>query len=195
VIASVLGLLGAAAVTAFVLKRSANEEQAQAALVASSAPSSAPSSEASSAPSVGAASTATEPAPTAELGAAPEALPSASADAPPASSLAAGRPPPSTGGPFVPGKPRPDSAAAASASAAAVDPAAPGSLQVLVQPWGDVSVDGKAVGTTPLPAIQLAPGTHLVVVKNAELGATRSTSVTIKPGQTSSARFDLRRTE
>lgn len=195
VIASVLGLLGAAAVTAFVLKRSANNEQAQAALVASSAPTSAPSSEASSAPSVGAASTATEPAPTAEIGAPPEALPTASADAPPASALAAGRPLPSTGGPFIPGKPRPDSSAAASASAAAVDPAAPGSLQVLVQPWGDVSVDGKAVGTTPLSAIQLAPGPHSVVVKNAELGATRSASVVIKPGQTSSVRFDLRRTE
>jgi serine/threonine-protein kinase len=97
-------------------------------------------------------------------------------------------------GPIDRGKPKPDSSGAPTATAD-VDPSSPGSLQVVVNPWGDVIVDGKSVGTTPMPAIQLAPGPHSVVVKNAELGATRSASVTIKPGQTASVKFDLRRTE
>jgi serine/threonine protein kinase len=80
-------------------------------------------------------------------------------------------------------------------ASASVDPATPGTLQVIVVPWGDVSVDGKSVGTTPLPAIPLAPGTHTVTVKNAELGASRSLPVTVKPGQPASVKFDLRRTE
>lgn len=91
-------------------------------------------------------------------------------------------------------KPRTDPTAPASATAA-VDPAQPGSLQVIVLPWGDVSVDGKLVGTTPIPAIQLPPGPHSVVVKNAELGATRSASVVVKPGAPSTVKFDLRKTE
>jgi serine/threonine-protein kinase len=80
-------------------------------------------------------------------------------------------------------------------ASASVDAATPGTLQVIVLPWGDVSVDGKSVGTTPIPAIQLAPGTHTVTVKNAELGASRSAAVSVKPGQPASVKFDLRRTE
>ena len=71
----------------------------------------------------------------------------------------------------------------------------PGTLHVAVLPWGDVSVDGRSVGTTPMGAISLPPGTHSVTVRNSELGASRSSSVTIKPGKPSSIRFDLRKTE
>lgn len=71
----------------------------------------------------------------------------------------------------------------------------PGTLTVTVLPWGDVTVDGRGVGTTPLAPISLAPGPHSVSVRNSELGASRSSSVTIKPGKPSSLRFDLRKTE
>lgn len=71
----------------------------------------------------------------------------------------------------------------------------PGTLVVTVLPWGDVSVDGRNVGTTPLAPISLPPGPHSVSVRNSELGASRSSSVTIKPGKPSSVRFDLRKTE
>ncbi len=71
----------------------------------------------------------------------------------------------------------------------------PGTLVVSVVPWGDVSVDGRSVGTTPLAPISLPPGPHSVSVRNSELGASRSSSVTIKPGKPSSVRFDLRKTE
>lgn len=71
----------------------------------------------------------------------------------------------------------------------------PGTLVVAVVPWGDVTVDGRGVGTTPLAPISLPPGPHSVTVRNSELGASRSSSVTIKPGKPSSIRFDLRKTE
>lgn len=71
----------------------------------------------------------------------------------------------------------------------------PGTLQVVVLPWADVSVDGKPMGTTPIAPIQLPPGPHSVALRNAELGASRSFSVVIKPGQPTLLRIDLRRTE
>ncbi|HVK71496.1 MAG TPA: protein kinase [Polyangium sp.] len=83
------------------------------------------------------------------------------------------------------------------ASAAVEEPNSnePGTLVVSVSPWADVTVDGRSVGTTPLAPISLAPGPHSVVLRNSELGASRSMSVTIKPGKPSSVRVDLRRAE
>lgn len=89
-----------------------------------------------------------------------------------------------------PNKPKTDTTAAP-----AIDASLPGTLQVIVLPWGDVSVDGKSVGTTPIPPISLSPGPHSVVVRNAELGATRSASVNVKPGAPTSVKFDLKKTE
>ncbi len=80
-------------------------------------------------------------------------------------------------------------------TASDIDPNTPGTLTVIVVPWGEVSVDGKGYGATPLPPISLAPGPHSVSVKNPELGASRGAGVTIKPGQGSSVKFDLRKTE
>jgi serine/threonine-protein kinase len=51
------------------------------------------------------------------------------------------------------------------------------------------------VGTTPLAPISLAPGPHSVVLRNSELGASRSTSVVVKAGKPSQIRVDLRRAE
>ncbi|MDI1446528.1 serine/threonine-protein kinase [Polyangium sp. 6x1] len=89
------------------------------------------------------------------------------------------------------------SSTAPSASAAPEEASSnePGTLVVSVSPWADVSVDGRSVGTTPLAPISLAPGPHSVVLRNSELGASRSLSVTIKPGKPSSVRVDLRRAE
>ncbi|MDI1477496.1 serine/threonine protein kinase [Polyangium sp. y55x31] len=87
------------------------------------------------------------------------------------------------------------SAPTASASAEEANSNEPGTLVVSVSPWADVTVDGRSVGTTPLAPISLAPGPHSVVLRNSELGASRSLSVTIKPGKPSSVRVDLRRAE
>ena len=83
----------------------------------------------------------------------------------------------------------------ASASAEEVSSNEPGTLVVSVSPWADVTVDGRSVGSTPLAPISLAPGPHSVILRNSELGASRSMSVTIKPGKPSSIRVDLRRSE
>lgn len=66
-----------------------------------------------------------------------------------------------------------------------------GSLLVLVVPWGNVSVDGKPYGTTPMGAIPLAAGPHTVVVTNPELGATRSAVVKVMPNKQAAVKFDL----
>lgn len=70
-----------------------------------------------------------------------------------------------------------------------------GTLQVAVNPWGNVSINGKSYGTTPLGAISLAPGTYTITVTNPDLGATRSGSVKVLPGKPASIRFDLKKSE
>ena len=89
----------------------------------------------------------------------------------------------------VPGtlKPRPD---------ATVDESAgPGTLQVVVNPWGNVTVDGKSWGQTPIAPISLTPGIHTVSVTNPDLGASRSQSVKIVPGKQGFVKFDLKKTD
>jgi hypothetical protein len=41
-----------------------------------------------------------------------------------------------------------------------------GTLLVVARPWGEVSVDGRTLGETPLQAIPLSPGTHTVSVRH-----------------------------
>ena len=56
-------------------------------------------------------------------------------------------------------------------------------LQVVVKPWGEVLVDGRPVGTTPLDRLSLPAGAHAVTVRHPlyELWEGR---VTIRAGQT-----------
>jgi eukaryotic-like serine/threonine-protein kinase len=57
----------------------------------------------------------------------------------------------------------------------AAEPAAapaPGLLQLAVTPWGQVEVDGRAIGTTPpLTRLTLPAGAHQVVVRNGDYPA------------------------
>ena len=63
------------------------------------------------------------------------------------------------------------------------------------QPSGRSDYLTSSPFTFPLAPISLSPGPHSVVLRNSELGATRSMSVTIKPGKPTSLRVDLRRSE
>jgi hypothetical protein len=72
--------------------------------------------------------------------------------------------------------------AAADPSAGAAE--APGSLYVNAIPWGKVSVDGRALGETPL-TVKLSPGRHRVRVAHPSFGA-RETELEILPGRRSS---------
>ncbi len=50
--------------------------------------------------------------------------------------------------------------------------AAPGLLQLAVTPWGQVEVDGRAIGTTPpLTRLTLPAGAHQIVVRNGDYPA------------------------
>jgi hypothetical protein len=56
-------------------------------------------------------------------------------------------------------------------------------LQMVVKPWGEVSIDGRMVGTTPLDRISLAAGTHAVSVRH-PLYEQWDGRITIRAGQT-----------
>ena len=45
-----------------------------------------------------------------------------------------------------------------------------GYLQVVVQPWAEVYIDGRYVGQTPLSKIQVTVGKHTVILRHPELG-------------------------
>lgn len=78
-------------------------------------------------------------------------------------------------------------------SATAPDETGNGSLVVTVNPWGNVSVDGRPYGSTPLAPISLPAGNHTVSVNNPELGASRSATVKVAPGKTARVGFDLKK--
>ena len=65
----------------------------------------------------------------------------------------------------------------------------PGLLEVRVEPWAEVSVDGKGYGPTPAD-IKLSPGTHRVSLKNREAGKSENVPVTIHSGRTTPLRRD-----
>ncbi len=104
--------------------------------------------------------------------------------APPAEPVAARPRPPSTAAavppPVVPAVTTPPSTVAA----------APGLLQVAVRPWGEVSVDGRVIGTTPLDHIPLTPGAHVLRVRHPSYEVLER-PVTIRSGETAKVVVDL----
>jgi len=67
---------------------------------------------------------------------------------------------------------------------------AEGRLQIIVRPWDDVSVDGKAIGTTPFKPLSLASGTHTVVFTNPDYKPFQR-RVVVRPNETSRLEVDL----
>jgi eukaryotic-like serine/threonine-protein kinase len=61
----------------------------------------------------------------------------------------------------------------------------PGYLDVAVDPWANLTVDGKSYGQTP-KTITLSPGPHRVLLRNSELDKSESLTVKIKSGETKS---------
>ena len=68
--------------------------------------------------------------------------------------------------------------------------AEPGQLQIAVRPWGEVSVDGRVIGTTPLDHITLPAGAHVVRVRH-PLYEVWEKPVSIRPGETAKMVVDL----
>jgi serine/threonine-protein kinase len=90
-----------------------------------------------------------------------------------------------------PGRDKPDRRsspgdAARAGPAAASPPSAPaatGTLQLAISPWGQVEINGQGVGTTPpLTRLTLPQGTHQVTVRNADFPPLQVT-VQVHPDQ------------
>ena len=60
-------------------------------------------------------------------------------------------------------------------------------LVFAVQPWADVELDGVKIGTTPMDAVDVAPGLHKVVLRRTGYRDYKRT-FTVEPGK----RFPLR---
>jgi len=63
-----------------------------------------------------------------------------------------------------------------------------GRLLIGPEPWADVSIDGQSYGQTPMPPIDLQPGTHTVTLSNPDY-ETQQQSVTITAGEDTSIRY------
>ncbi len=68
----------------------------------------------------------------------------------------------------------------------------PGQLVLYVRPWANVMVDGRAVGTTPMRPLTLAPGAHVVVLTHSDFEPLTQKLV-IAPGEARRLEFDFAR--
>jgi hypothetical protein len=65
-------------------------------------------------------------------------------------------------------------------------------LEVRASPWADVRIDGRLVGTTPLPEQELYEGRHLVELSNAETGQSRRLVVRLAAGERKTLRESMK---
>jgi serine/threonine-protein kinase len=64
-------------------------------------------------------------------------------------------------------------------------------LEIRVLPYATVLLDGKMLGRTPLPPMQVYEGKHRVLLVNRELGKEISVDCTVKPGQLNLFQYNL----
>ena len=74
---------------------------------------------------------------------------------------------------------------------ASVTPSGPGHITIAATPWCNVSIDGHAVGETPIVEHTLPSGNHTVVCTNPETHATRTVRVEVRAGETTRTRIQL----
>ncbi|MBW2507770.1 MAG: protein kinase [Deltaproteobacteria bacterium] len=65
----------------------------------------------------------------------------------------------------------------------------PAKLTVIAIPWGNVWIDGKPAGNSPLKDVAISPGRHEISVGRGS--PTKSETVRLKPGQRKTIRLDL----
>jgi serine/threonine protein kinase len=109
----------------------------------------------------------------------PSPSPAARVPRPPSPVVAATVAPP----PTVAAMPPATTLPAAPPSTVAAVPAGPGLLQMVVKPWGEVTIDGRLMGTTPLDRMTLPAGPHAVSVRH-PLYEPWEGRVTVRAGQT-----------
>ncbi|GAB4196826.1 MAG: hypothetical protein OHK0013_04340 [Sandaracinaceae bacterium] len=78
-----------------------------------------------------------------------------------------------------------------SGSTQAPTPSGPGAITINATPWCNVSIDGQAIGETPIVNRAIASGRHTITCTNPELGVTRTRTAEVHPGETARVRIDL----
>ena len=71
-------------------------------------------------------------------------------------------------------------------------PRATGYAALNASPWAEVTVDGVARGSTPIPDLELSVGRHKATFTNPELGVTKQQSFVVKSGETTPVIVELR---
>lgn len=66
-----------------------------------------------------------------------------------------------------------------------------GTLRLNTRPWAQVIVDGRMVGNTPQPNLQLSAGKHKLQLINQQLGLHKNVTVTIKAGEVTTQVLNL----
>jgi hypothetical protein len=78
--------------------------------------------------------------------------------------------------------PKPVVAAAAPATTPAPTAAGPARIELAVNPWGEIFVDGKSRGVSPpLRTLEISPGSHTIEIRNSTFPS-HTQKVDIKPG-------------
>jgi PEGA domain-containing protein len=67
-----------------------------------------------------------------------------------------------------------------------------GTLNINAQPWAMVSIDGTAVGETPLGNLSVLPGEHVIVFSHPQLGERRERA-NVRPGAETRVAVDLQK--
>jgi serine/threonine-protein kinase len=70
-------------------------------------------------------------------------------------------------------------------------PAGTGHLTLVTEPWSQVSLEGRQLGTTPLVNLALPAGHHKLTLKNPSTGEQKTLMIDIAPGQTLQRRVVL----
>ena len=65
-------------------------------------------------------------------------------------------------------------------------------VSIDASPWGQVSLDGKPLGDTPLVDLKVAAGEHQLKVSNPETGKSNTQRLALKAGEHRTVRVDLR---
>ncbi|MBI5510334.1 MAG: serine/threonine protein kinase [Deltaproteobacteria bacterium] len=100
----------------------------------------------------------------------------------------AGAPPPMSKAAAKGAKGRKKAARGAEAAAPGAAPAAAeevtGCVAVVVEPWADVLLDGKKLGTTPIKCLALKPGSYQLTLSNPATGAAKQVRVKVEAKKT-----------
>lgn len=66
-----------------------------------------------------------------------------------------------------------------------------GRLKIVVEPWGEIEIDGKKVGMTPIAPQKIVEGAHTVRIKNPRLGADKTLRVIVRANQDTLVRHNF----